>query len=87
MSADDAIVRAIETVDRHGDVAPRGNHSPQAASIRTEMIAKHIIAWDGDADRYYVTANGRAFQMRARGRGEPARNQVVAFRRPLKPSR
>lgn len=87
MSPEAALLEAIDSVDRHGDVASRDSHDPRVAAIRGEMTMKHMIAWDGVGGRYYVTSTGRDFQKRARGTKEPARGQVVAFRKPIKPSR
>lgn len=87
MAEDSAVLAAIAYVDKCGDVCLQGGHDPRHAALRASMMSRHYIAWDGAEGRYYVTSIGREFQMRPRFGNEPARGQVVSFRRPMPPKR
>lgn len=84
---DTVLLASIANVDRYGDIVSSGNTTPRNAALRSAMIARHYIAWDGVEGRYCVTSVGRDFQMRPRFDTEPARGQVVSFRRPVPPRR
>lgn len=74
---EDALLKALETVDAKGDVAPPNDHSPSTAVLRDNLARRSLIAWDDELGRFVVTGTGRdRIARRRRGPGK-----VIAFRR------
>ena len=70
-------IKALESVEEHGDVAPARVHDPMTMLLRENAIQSHLMRWDDARGRYVLTGTGRR-RLAAGGR---APGTVVSFRR------
>ena len=71
------LIKALESVEEHGDVAPARVHDPMTMLLRENAIQAHLMRWDDFRGRYVLTGTGRR-RIAAGGR---APGMVVSFRR------
>ena len=71
------LIKALESVEEHGDVAPARVHDPMTMLLRENAIQSHLMRWDDARGRYVLTGTGRR-RLAAGGR---APGTVVWFRR------
>lgn len=79
MSEDD-LIKALERVDRHGDVSL--GDDPASYAMRARMEREHLARRDPYDDRLILTLDGRRRLVRHKTRSsEPARGVVTLFPR------
>jgi hypothetical protein len=71
------LIKALESVEEHGDVAPARVHDPMTMLLRQNAIQAHLMRWGDARGRYVLTGTGRR-RLAAGGR---APGTVVRFRR------
>jgi hypothetical protein len=71
------LIKALKSVDAHGDVAPPHVHDPMTMLLRENAIQAHLMRWDDVRGRYVLTGTGR----RRISAGSRAPGTVVSFRK------
>jgi hypothetical protein len=69
-------IKALNSVDVHGDVAPAHVQDPMTMLLRENAIQAHLMRWDDGRGRYVLTGTGR----RRIGASSRAPGTVVSFR-------
>ena len=71
------LIKALKSVDAHGDVAPTHVHDPMTMLLRENAIQANLMRWDDVRGRYVLTGTGR----RRTIEGSRAPGTVVSFRK------
>jgi hypothetical protein len=71
------LIKALKSVEAHGDVAPAHVHDPMTMLLRENAIQAHLMRWDDTRGRYVLTGTGR----RRISAGSRAPGTVVSLRR------
>jgi hypothetical protein len=70
------LIKALNSVDVHGDVAPAHVQDPMTMLLRENAIQAHLMRWDDGRGRYVLTGTGR----RRISASSRAPGTVVSFR-------
>jgi hypothetical protein len=70
------LIKALNSVDVHGDVALAHVQDPMTMLLRENAIQAHLMRWDDGRGRYVLTGTGR----RRIGASSRAPGTVVSFR-------
>jgi hypothetical protein len=70
------LIKALKSVDVHGDVAPAHVQDPMTMLLRENAIQAHLMRWDDGRGRYVLTGTGR----RRISASSRAPGTVVSFR-------
>ena len=76
--SEDPVIRALEHVERHGDVAPGRRQDPATVTMRARIQRENLAAYDHEWGRFVLTSTGR--QRIARRRNPPRLGEVAEFR-------